>query len=349
MDLSKVYDCLSNDLIIAKFEAYILSKNSLKLLLDYLERRKQRVKIGSSYSFCSDVKRDVPHGSILGPLLFNVFINDLFIFIENCEICNFADDNTLYSSGIELFSILENLKHDTKTILKWFRINSLKANPGKFQFMILGKKQCNKMKLIISSIVINESNAVELLGITIDNILTFNEHINNLCCNASYELYALRRIRKYLTQDQTKLLYNAFINSQFIYAPIIWMFCRKNQYLKIQKIHHKALKVVFNSDDGYDELLQMINEIVIHQRHLHALICEVFKSLNNSNPEFMWSYFTFKNITYNVRNGPLLKIPKAKSTYYGINSVHFRACLFWNGLPQSVKHSESILQLKRKL
>ena len=72
-------------------------------------------------------------------------------------------------------------------------------------------------------------------------------------------------------------------------------------------------------------------------------------ALNNSYPEFMWSYFTFKNITHNIRNEPLLKLPKAKSTYYGINSVHFRACLFWNGLPQSVKHNESILQLKRKL
>ena len=79
------------------------------------------------------------------------------------------------------------------------------------------------------------------------------------------------------------------------------------------------------------------------------LICEVFKSLNNSNPDFMCSYFTFKNIMYNIRNGPQLKIPNAKSTYYGINSVHFRACLLWNGLPQPVKHSESIFELKRKL
>ena len=96
---------------------------------------------------------------------------------------------------------------------------------------------------------------MELLGITIDNKLTFNEHRNNLCRNASYKLYGLCKIRKYLTQGQAKLLYNAFINSLFSYAPIIWMFCRMNQYLKIQKIHHKVLKVVFNSDDGYDELL----------------------------------------------------------------------------------------------
>ena len=207
---------------------------------------------------------------------------------------------------MELSSILENLKHDTKIILKWFRVNSMKANPRRFQFIILAKRQCTQVKLKINSIVIDESDTVELLGITIDNILTFNEHINNLYCIASYKLYALRRIRKYLTQDQAKLLYNAFINSQFNYAPIIWMFCRKNQYLKIQKIYHKALKVIFNSDDGYDELLQMSNEITIHQKLLHALIREVFKSLNNSNPEFIWSYFTFKNIAYNTRNEPLL-------------------------------------------
>ena len=93
----------------------------------------------------------------------------------------------------------------------------------------------------------------------------------------------------------------------------------------------------------------MSNEITIHLKHLHALICKVFKSLNNSNPELIWPYFTFKNITDNIRNGPLLKPPNAKSMYYGINPLHFRACLLWNGLVQSVKHSESILELKRKL
>ena len=115
------------------------------------------------------------------------------MFIQNCEIWNFADDNTLYSCGTELSSILENLKHDTKTVLKWFRINSLKANPGKIQFMILGEKQCNKVKLLINSIVINQSSAVESLEVTIDNILTFNEHVNNLCRTASYKLYTLRK------------------------------------------------------------------------------------------------------------------------------------------------------------
>ena len=131
MDLSEAYDCLPHDLIIAKFEAYGLSKSSLSLLLDYLTSRKQRVKIGSSYSIWNEIKRGVPQGSILGPLLFNAFINDIFMFIEKTEICNFADDNTIYDCGEDLSNILENLKHDLKILLKWFRINSLQANPGK--------------------------------------------------------------------------------------------------------------------------------------------------------------------------------------------------------------------------
>ena len=233
MDLSKAYDCLPHDLIIAKFEAYGLSKSSLSLLLEYLTSHKQRVKTGSSYSVWNEIKRGVPQGSISGPLLFNVFINDIFMFIEKSEICNFADDNIIYDCGEDLSNILENPKHDMKILLKWFRINSLQSNPGKFQFMILGKIKRNSVKLIRNSTEIEESKKVVLLGITIDKRLTFNEHIDNLRRTANYKLHALRRIRKYISLENAKLVCNTFINSQFNYAPLVWMFCRKKQYLKI--------------------------------------------------------------------------------------------------------------------
>ena len=162
MDLSKAYDCLPHDLVIAKLEAYGLDTNSLRFIFDYLSSRKQRTKIGSAYSNWSKVLRGIPQGSILGPLLFNIFINDIFFFIEKSEICNFADDNTLYSCDRNLLRIKENLTFDMKNILLWFRTNSLKANAGKFQFMILNRKNHRRQRMVINSITVKESNEVIL-------------------------------------------------------------------------------------------------------------------------------------------------------------------------------------------
>ena len=101
------------------------------------------------------------------------------MFIEKTEVYYF-DDNTIYDCGEDFSNVLENLKNYLKILLKWFRINSLQANPGKFQFIILGKKNRNSVNLIINSTKIEESKKVVLLGITIDNLLTFSEHIDNL-------------------------------------------------------------------------------------------------------------------------------------------------------------------------
>ena len=120
--------------MIARLEAYGLDTNSLRFRFDYLSCRKQRTKMASTYSNWSEVLRGIPQRSVLGPLLFYIFINDILFFIEKSEICNFADDNTLYSCDRNLLRIKENLIFDMKNILFWFRTSSLKANAGKFQF-----------------------------------------------------------------------------------------------------------------------------------------------------------------------------------------------------------------------
>ena len=164
MDLSKAYDCLSHDLLIAKLEAYGLDVGSLNFLLDYLSLRKHRTKVGSSFSKWSEICRGIPQGSILGLLLFNIFINDIFSFVEKSDICNFAHDNTIYSCGKDLPKIKEDLIFTMKNILKWFRLNSLKANPKKFQLMILDGKTRYKHILKINLTYVQSSNDATHLG-----------------------------------------------------------------------------------------------------------------------------------------------------------------------------------------
>ena len=237
MDLSKAYDCISHELLIAKLECYVLDEISLKLILNYLRHRKQRTKIGSSFSSWFDIHIDVPQGSILAPLLFTTFISDLFLNVIKSEVCNFADDNTLYSFDKKLDSIFSNLKYDLENVLSWFYANSLKAIHSKFQFMILGDKQNTSLVLNINGKKINNLRETELLRIVIDNQLKFKKRIENLFKKASFKLHALRRIRQFLTTEKARILANAFINSQFNYAPLIWMFASKTAINKNLKIH----------------------------------------------------------------------------------------------------------------
>ena len=166
----------------------------------------------------------VPQGSILGTILFNIFINDLFLFIQETEICNFADDNTLFACDISLRNVLSRLNKDALAVNKWFETNSMVVNPEKFQVMFLGNLDPTSVYITLDNNVnIYGKTEVELLGITIDYKLTFKSHIKRLCRSANNKISALIRFRNLITFDQTRVLINAYILSYFFYCPLIWM------------------------------------------------------------------------------------------------------------------------------
>ena len=132
------------------------------------------------------------------------------------------------------------------SFLIWFKFNSLKANPDKFQLMILGANKNKSFSINIRGINILSKNEVILLGATIDHELKLNKHIEDLCTRASFKLHTFRRIRKYLGITKARILANAFIESQFNYAPLMWMFASKMTINKICKLHYRTLKVVYN-------------------------------------------------------------------------------------------------------
>ena len=187
MDLSKAFDCLPHQLLLSKLYFYGLSKNACTLLKSYLQNRRQRVKLGSARSEWSILQNGVPQGSALGPLLFNVFMNDLFVKLcDRCSLYNYADDNTISISHSDTDELKRQLQDCSEMAIQWFESNQMQVNPSKFQLMIMysGLKP-GPIELTICNQVIQSVECVKLLGIHIDDKLSFDKHISTLCKRVS--------------------------------------------------------------------------------------------------------------------------------------------------------------------
>ena len=145
MDLSNAFGTLNHKLLVAKRKAYGLNLNTTSFIKSYLTNWYHRCKIGDSFSEWKRIIAGIPQGSILGTLPFNIFINDIFLYIENSDLCNYADDSTLYASGESLSIIIENLKADFLWISKWFHENFMVLIPDKCHFRVPGDSNftCN--------------------------------------------------------------------------------------------------------------------------------------------------------------------------------------------------------------
>ena len=350
MDLSKAYDCLPHDLMIAKLSAYGVDFDSLCLLHSYLSNRFHRVKIGEKFSEWLKISLGVPQGSVLGPLFFNIFLNDLLLFISEANICNFADDNSLYAAGKEQVEVISVLKKEIANVLYWFKGNSMAANPDKFQLMFLGRGTENITNISIGNVIIQSTQCVKLLGISIDSKLKFNTHVQALCINASKKTKALFRIRPYLDMYSAKRICDAYILSPFNYCPLIWMYGCKSNDSMINQTHKRALRAIYkNFTLSFKELLDKDNSVSIHVRNLRFLLIEIYKCLNSENPSFLWNMFNEKDSKYSLRCGKTLCLPSTKTKKFGLNSLEFRGSLLWNYLPINIKSSENLRDFTQKL
>ena len=165
-DLSKALDYIPHDLIIARLAAYGLDTNALKLIHNYLSNRKQSVKVSSAYSIWKDIFYGVPQVSVLGSLLFNIHLCDLFYFQENTDIVSYADDNTLYSAQKNREAVINTIETSSEVLFDWFSDNFMKANSGKSHLLMSGTETTHAN---IDGSMIKSSQKEILLGVNLDS------------------------------------------------------------------------------------------------------------------------------------------------------------------------------------
>ena len=220
----------------------------------------------------------------------------------------------------------------------------MKANASKCHFFLSPYQHTS---INIHGSVIKRSNSEELLGITIDSDFTFEEHINTLCRKATQKLHALSRTPQYLSQHKNRILFKTFIMSQFNYCPLVWMCHSRGLNNKINNIHKRALRIVYqDKKSNLQDLLQKGNSASIHMKNLQYLATEVYKVKNCISPEIMKEVFIFpEKANYNLRSGTHLMNRNIHTAHFGTDTITNLEPKIWKFVPDKIKNASSLLTI----
>ena len=384
MDFTKAFDVIDHDLLLRKLTLYGLSNDTLHLISSFLSNREQLVCINTIKSDFLPVKYGIPQGSVLGPLLFSLYLNDLPLFIKAlCEL--FADDTTIHSSHSNLNNLLLSLQESINNLLQWTELNHMSLNSYKTKYMTITTRQkrqniSSRMPLYIGNEKIVEVATHKVLGVTIDNNLSWTNHINELTKLVSQKLYKLAKIKHFLNAHARKLFFHAHIQPIIDYASTLWDSASANTLKPLLSIHKRALKLTLlksTSLTAHDyKLLDVLplklklefnKGIIMHKivfgyvpsnlksnfvsnqnRHSHKLVVprprlDLFKcSLMYSVPSNLKSNF----VSNQNRHSHKLVVPRPRLDLFKC-SLMYSGGKLWKNLPLSIKkiiRSQSILK-----
>ena len=230
----------------------------------------------------------------------------------------------------------------------------MKQNADKCHLLLCGHKYGLMIENVDNNFII-ESHKVKLLGIEIDSDLKFKDHINSICDTVSKKINALSRQCNVLPFTRRKHLMQAFFYSQFSHCPLVWMFCNQNQNTRINKLHHRALRVVYRDVvSPFEELLRKDGSVTIHHGNLHFLVTEIYKVKNGTTPSFMSDIFVRNNnancISANTRShSEFYNYINPTTTNCGIKTLRHLGPILWNMLPEIIKSATSVKLFKRKI
>ena len=260
IDLSKAFDTLDHEILLAKLSNYGIEGNALKLIKSYLSNRKQLVSVLNESSAILPVKFGVPQGSVLGPLLFILYINDISNLAEQCKIVLFADDTNIFVTGNTREEAYVNANKILTTISRYMECNLLHINTKKCCYMLFsyGKKEeinteFNRYQLSINGKIIKRVNEAKYLGVIIDENLSWKPHIAKLNKTLKSACGRLYRIVNCLPVHLHKQLYHSLFESHISYAISVWGGVSLNNLESLFRTQKKCLRIMFGDTEAYLE------------------------------------------------------------------------------------------------
>jgi hypothetical protein len=353
LDLRKAFDLVDHDILLNKLIYYTKSDSLVSLMRSFLSDRTQLVMINSESSSIGRVTRGVPQGSILGPLLFCLFINDLPLHILNKNVdCDlFADDGSLHTSASNIQTLEHTLQEEVNNVSQWCADNNMLVNAQKTKCMVITSRQKHqrgplKLNIVIDKDDVEQVKSHRVLGVTVDDELRWHLHINNVCKTVARNIYLLSKLKLYVDKHALNLFFHAHCMSHFNYASPVWSGAGDVHLIKLNSLHRRAVKVIVSNPFlSTDQKLRSAGILPLIKQFDFNTAILVFKTRHNLAPSYLR---TVLNVSGANRESDKYLLPRTRIDLFKC-SFSFQGANVWNSLPASVRKCKSLGSFKHCL
>ena len=346
VDFKKAFDLVDHQILLSKLKLYGISSKALMWFDTYLTNRRQLVSLNNCKSDFEKVTCGVPQGSILGPLLFLLFINDLPLYVDNVSADLYADDTTLYDIQTSLEAIEINLQEGLNQLHIWCKNNGMVLNSVKTKVMLVTtnqkrlRLQNTNLNLQYMDETLKMISSDKILGVRVDNNLSWSDHVKHVCKKISSYIWLLSKIKNFLSQAHRVQFYKSYIQPHIDFCNIVWGNSCESSKMKIFRLQKRACRVIldYNVEDS-DEILSVYDRLFLRKAKF------MFKVYNGLTPSYISENFTLRNemnMSVNLRSSAsgcfIPPLPKKECFKH---SMRYSGCLIWNSLPNNVKSSQT--------
>ena len=343
LDISKAFDTVDHNLLLAKLYQLGLSPSAASWFQSYLSNRSQVTRVKDSLSSPGFPTSGVPQGSVLGPSLFSVFINDLPNVLPSDSIALFADDTAIYIVSNNLVSLNSALQRCLDLANLWMMNNGLQLNASKTKCMLLHspRKTVNtRLSLIINGATVQQVRVFKYLGVMINDTLTWSDHIDMVCRKVSRDLNLLRRLSWFLPRPLLLLYLKSYILPSFDYCDVVWSGCTLENSRRLERLLNFGCKIVLRRSRDCSSsaaLRELQLTTLTSRRKLHMAQC-MFRCLSSQSPPYLSKLFSYSSSHRKTRSSSTaqLNLPQTR-TSLGQKSFSFAGASIWRSLPPKLR------------